>query len=73
MHFNSINFDVLKDGVKNEKLYLFEIVNKDLVGKERKGNNNIHTLYWLEMFLDGNLQSPKLALNGGGEIFFRQG
>lgn len=73
MHFNAIDFEVLLDGVKAKKLYLFEIVNKDLVGIERLGNKNIHSLYWLEMFSEKNLQAPRIALNGGGEIFFREG
>jgi CRISPR-associated protein Cpf1 len=73
MHFVSINENLLIEGVKKGKLFLFEIVNKDFIGEERKSNKNLHSLYWLELFSNKNLTKPTLALNGGGEIFFRNG
>lgn len=73
MRFRPIDEEKLSDGVKNSDLYLFKITNKDLSNLEKPGKMNIHTLYWLELFSEENLKKPQIALNGGGEVFFRKG
>lgn len=73
MHFDPIDKNLLFEGAKQEKLFLFEIVNKDLNGKTGDSKKNVHSLYWIEMLSDANLKNLKIILNGGGEIFFRRG
>ncbi len=73
MSFRPIDEYLLNQGVKKGELYLFEILNKDLVNLKKEGNKNSHSIYWLELFSSKNLQDIKFILNGGGEIFFRKG
>jgi len=73
MNFVPISKDNLQQGLKENKLYLFEITNKDFSSKTIGKNKNIHTLYWQQLFQNENLLEPILALNGGAEVFFRKG
>ena len=66
----NISFDYLQQLVKEDKVYLFQIYNKDFSEKST-GNPNLHTLYWKELFTEENLNSPIFKLNGEAEIFFR--
>ena len=57
--------------VSEDKLYLFQIYNKDF-SPYSKGNPNLHTLYWKALFDDFNLKNVIYKLNGGAEIFYRE-
>lgn len=59
--------------VKEEKLYLFQIYNKDFSPNKRKGSKkNLHTLYFEALFSDFNRVNRIAKLNGGAELFFRE-
>jgi len=59
--------------IKENKLYLFKIYNKDFSEKKKsKGKDNLHTLYWKMLFDEKNLKDVVLKLNGEAEVFFRQ-
>jgi hypothetical protein len=72
-----ITFDVISpkyidEKVKNGELYLFQIYNKDFSkAKSKKGTDNLHTIYWKQLFSPDNLSDPVYKLNGQAEIFFR--
>jgi len=68
--FKRMNCKLIDDWVSEGKLYLFEIYGKDLSEKS-VGRKNIHTLYFLSLFLPTNLAKPILRLGGGAEIFLR--
>lgn len=54
--------------IQDEKLYLFQIYNKDFSQKKKsKGKDNLHTLYWKSLFEENTIHK----LNGKGELFFR--
>lgn len=57
--------------VKNGKLFLFQIYNKDF-STYSKGTPNLHTMYWKELFDEDNLKDVVYKLNGGAEIFYRK-
>lgn len=57
--------------VKEGKLYLFQIYNKDF-SPYSKGTPNMHTLYWRMLFDEQNLADVVYQLNGGAEVFFRK-
>ncbi len=65
-----IDFDYLQQLVKEDKVYLFQIYNKDFSEKST-GTPNLHTIYWKELFSDENLVTPIFKLNGAAEIFYR--
>jgi CRISPR-associated protein Cpf1 len=70
--FENIKSEYIDNCVREGKLYLFEIYNKDF-SKYSKGTPNLHTLYWQAVFepwLNGSESSIKL--NGQAEIFYRQ-
>jgi hypothetical protein len=73
MNFVPIKAEILQQGLQTEQLYLFEITNKDFARKNPESKENLETIYWKNLFSLENLKSPKIALNGGGEIFFRKG
>ncbi len=65
-----ISWDKLLELVKNEKVYLFQIYNKDFSQvKKAGGKDNIHTYYWKSLF-DKN-PAHKFGTQGA-EIFFRE-
>ena len=66
-----IDEDYINDLLNNGKLYLFQIYNKDF-SKYSKGNKNLHTLYWKEIFDEENLKKSIYKLNGGAEVFYRK-
>lgn len=70
MSFRAIDWETVKRGLFENRLYLFEIFNKDTLAKT-EGKKNVHTLYLESLFSDKNLVKPILALNGGAEIFYR--
>lgn len=73
LRFVKIDENYIKKNVEEGKLYLFEIYNKDF-NPNSKGNKNIHTLYFLNLFSDKNidLETPIIRLGANAEIFYRQ-
>lgn len=70
--FDDICPQYIEDKVKNGELYLFQIYNKDFSkAKRNKGTDNLHTIYWKQLFSPENLANPVYKLNGQAEIFFR--
>lgn len=77
-----LNFDALKSLSQQEKIYLFQVYNKDFeldksIAPENyvfKGGKkeNLHTTYWKAMFSEKNLEKTILKLNGEAELFFRK-
>ncbi len=71
LNFIDINKKKLDELVKEGKIYLFQIFNKDFNlkdGLEKIGNKNLHTIYWQAVFSELE-NAPKL--NGEAEIFYR--
>ncbi|MGI6204704.1 MAG: type V CRISPR-associated protein Cas12a/Cpf1 [Anaerovoracaceae bacterium] len=68
-----ISWEKLLDLVKQDKIYLFKIWNKDF-SEFSKGTPNMHTIYWRMLFDDRNINAKpvKLKLNGNAEIFYRK-
>lgn len=64
-----ISLDHLNALVRDRKIYLFEIYNKDL-SKKSTGIKNVHTLLFNELLKPENTR--KIKLLGGAEIFFRE-
>jgi CRISPR-associated protein Cpf1 len=60
----------IQEKERRGELYLFEIYNKDF-SEYANGAKNVHTLYFLNLFSDLNLQNPLLRLAGNAEIFCR--
>jgi len=56
---------------QNGELYLFEIYNQDFA-RGKKGNKNLHTLYFENVFSPENIaKNFPIKLNGQAELFFR--
>ncbi|MDR1974531.1 MAG: type V CRISPR-associated protein Cas12a/Cpf1 [Bacteroidales bacterium] len=80
--FEKINWNTFLKFVADEKLYLFQIYNKDFsqnkkpkkdTDKDNKDNkDNIHTYYWKMLFDESNLKNIIYKLSGEAEIFFRE-
>jgi len=68
--FSYIEEKEIKEAVKEDKLYLFQIYNKDF-SEQSTGKPNLHTIYWKELFTEENLKAPIFKLNGEAEIFYR--
>ena len=68
--FKSISADYIKDCVKEGKLYLFRIYNKDF-SEYSHGKPNLHTMYFKMLFDERNLADVVYQLNGQSEMFFR--
>jgi hypothetical protein len=84
LDWENLNFDSLRNLVKQGRLYLFQIYSKDFrldesIGRNIYGDNfqtqkttgqmNSHTKLFFELLKPENVK--KLKLLGGGEIFFR--
>lgn len=72
LKFRKINKSYIDNKVDNGELYLFLIHNKDF-SEKREGKENIHSLYFLNLFPQNNekINNSILKLGGGGEIFWR--
>lgn len=68
--FVKVNDDYISEKVKNGQLYLFEILNKDFVWPNKK--RNIHTLYFLNLFSEENINNPIFRLGANAEVFYRK-
>lgn len=71
LNFINLNYNLVKKLVEEGKLYLFQIYNKDF-SKYSKGNKNLHTIYWEELFSEENLKDIVYKLNGKAEVFYRE-
>jgi CRISPR-associated protein Cpf1 len=69
--FNDISVSYIDQLVKEGKIYLFQIYNKDF-SIHSKGTPNMHTIYWKMLFDSDNLNNVIYKLNGQGEIFYRK-
>ena len=69
--FRDIEEDYINQLVKEGKIYLFQIYNKDF-SLYSKGTPNMHTLYWKALFDENNLKDVIYKLNGQAEVFFRK-
>lgn len=71
LSFRNISATYIDQLVKDGKIYLFQIYNKDF-SPHSKGTPNLHTLYWKMLFDEQNLKDVVYKLNGKAEIFFRK-
>lgn len=69
--FKNIEIEFINNLINEEKLYLFQIYNKDF-SPYSKGTPNLHTLYWKMVFDKENLKNVVYKLNGQAEIFYRK-
>lgn len=69
--FRKVSVDYINTLVDEDKMYLFQIYNKDF-SEYSKGTPNMHTLYWKMLFDEQNLANVVYKLNGQAEIFFRK-
>ena len=72
LRFVPIDTDYIRKGVDNGKFYLFEITNKDIRKNNKKTKDNLHTMYFEQLFSKENLKDIVLKLSGGAEIFRRE-
>lgn len=66
-----ISASYIDELVRDGKLYLFRIYNKDF-SPSSKGRPNLHTMYWRALFSEENLRDVVYKLNGQAEIFYRK-
>ena len=71
LSFRSIAKDRIDQLVKEGRLYLFQIYNKDF-SEFSKGKPNLHTMYWKALFDEENLADVVYKLNGEAEVFYRK-
>ena len=69
--FRDITASYIDELVKDGKIYLFKIYNKDF-STYSKGTPNLHTLYFKMLFDERNLKDTVYKLNGGAEMFYRK-
>lgn len=68
--FKNYSADYIEELVENNKLYLFQIYNKDF-SPNSHGKKNLHTLYFQALFDESNLNDLVYKLSGEAEIFYR--
>lgn len=72
LDFVGINKNYVDEKVANGELYLFQIYNKDFSPNKKENSlENLHTIYFKELFSKENLKNPVFKLSGGAEMFFR--
>lgn len=71
LSFTKVSVSFIDKMVKEGKMFLFELYNKDF-SKYSKGTPNMHTLYWKALFDERNLADVVYKLNGKAELFFRK-
>lgn len=69
--FDKIDAKYVDKLVREGKLYLFQIYNKDF-SENSKGTPNLHTMYFKELFSEENLKDVVYKLNGEAEMFYRK-
>ncbi len=70
VNFSKVSKTYIDTLVKEGKLYLFKLYNKDF-SEHSKGTPNLHTMYFKALFDEANLKNVVYALNGGAEMFYR--
>jgi CRISPR-associated protein Cpf1 len=86
--FVNISSDVIDEYVHDGRLFLFQIYSKDFSNRSKsfsasyensdgeqeskKGNPNMHTLYWNAAFSEENLKDVVVKINGEAELFYRE-
>lgn len=65
LNWRKVNEKLIKQGIKDWSLFLFQISSKDFEGKSK--TPDLQTLYWQQLFEF----STNVKLNGEAEIFFR--
>lgn len=68
--YDDVDSCYIDELIENNKLYLFEIHNKDF-SEYSKGNLNLHTIYFEMVFDEHNLSDVVYKLNGEAEVFYR--
>ena len=72
LRYRPIDTETIDALVREGKLYLFEIWNKDF-SPAAHGKPNLSTMYWKALFEPGTDADPgAFRLNGGAEVFFRK-
>lgn len=69
--FEYVSEEAINDLISNGQLYFFQIYNKDFA-KGKTGKDNLHTMYWKNIFSEENLKDVVIKLNGEAEIFYRK-
>lgn len=70
MHFINIPTKSIDTLVEKGDIFLFQIYNKDF-SEQSNGRENLHTMYWRQIFSSINLDKKTIKLNGGAELFYR--
>lgn len=70
MSFTSIPASSISDLIRQDKILLFHIYNKDFA-PGATGRPNKFTLYWKQLFDEKNLNDVVFKLNGEAELFLR--
>lgn len=68
-----IDYDekIVQSWIESNQAFLFQIYNKDFQ-EGAHGIENMHTLYWREIFSPRNMMSLEYKLNGKAEFFYRR-
>ena len=69
--FEDVSEAYIDQMVKEGRLYLFQIYNKDF-SEFSHGKPNLHTLFFKMLFDERNLADPVYRLCGGAEMFYRE-
>ena len=69
--FTNIPERIISQWVDEGKLYLFQLSSKDFAAGTT-GKQNLHTLYWTQLFSPENLKDVVVKLNGEAELFYRR-
>lgn len=68
--YTDIDETYINDLIERNELYLFQIYNKDF-SIYSKGKLNLHTLYFMMLFDQRNIDDVVYKLNGEAEVFYR--
>jgi hypothetical protein len=71
LRFRKIDGNYVDLKIDKGELYLFQIHNKDFSDKA-EGIKNVHSLYFLKLFDEKNLDNVVLRLSGNAEVFYRE-
>lgn len=69
--FRKVDTAYVRELVREGRLYLFKIYNKDF-SPYSKGRPNLHTIYWKALFEERNMAETVYKLNGRAELFYRK-
>lgn len=75
LKFRNISKKHLFEGVKEGKVYLFQIYSKDFSRNSKRSDSdrtdNLHTMFFKALFESANLEENIYQLCGGAEVFYR--